>query len=115
MTKKYHRVDESLGKFTASDLEGNLEERIAYLQSFIDNHPNHTDFGLDYDYGYNDHGSGKFKIMATRDETDNERDKRLAKARKERNLKAEAKEQKKTAEKKELKRLLEKYGEELIQ
>jgi len=111
MAKKYLAIEEELREFDVDLFNGSIIKLAAELQGFQDDYPDHTNLRFWIDQHYE---CVEIKLMGTRQETDRERDKRLTRARKERNLKAEAKAQKEAAEKTELKRLLEKYGEELI-
>jgi len=88
MAKKYQKVLETLPwSCTPSDFDTLATTIIKDMEYLIDK------FGdevyLDYDYSYFDGGSGTYTAMRRRDETDEERDARLAKRRKERKQKKE--------------------------
>lgn len=112
--KKYLEITETLKELPVDEFQGLITEQIKRLKLIIDNYPDHTQIYISYDNDYNTYSSGSFQIIGTRSETDKERDKRLAKGRKERERKAEIKAAEETAEKAELKRLLIKYKEDLI-
>jgi hypothetical protein len=110
--KRYLEITETLRELSIEFFEGSLIQLMAELQGFMDDYPDHKDLEILIDHYCE---SVDIELRGTRLETDKERDKRLAKARKERERKAEMKASREVAEKQELKRLLEKYGEELIQ
>ena len=110
--KKYLQIRETLRSLDVDFFSDTLVRIMAELQGFKDDYPDHTDLAISIDNYYD---TFDIDLVGVRSETDKERDKRLSKARKERERKAEVKTSQEAAEKQELKRLLNKYGEELIQ
>jgi len=110
--KKYLQVTERIEKLSANDLDGSLSRTIAWLQSFLEDNPDHTDVRIEYQYDHDEYESGTFYIIGERPETDSERDKRLGKLREEREKKRAAKEKIESKERETLRKLLEKYPDE---
>lgn len=91
------------------DLEGSLEEILDNIQMYIDKYGKDAYFYYEIE-GWDD-GYRTYYIRYQRQETDAERNKRLAKARKEREQRKAAKVKQEEEERKELARLLKKFGE----
>ena len=110
--KKYLEIEEKLRYIDDDTFDGPVDEVIQSLQDMKKSYPNHTKLRIWLDYGAWDNPN-EYHLMGTRMETDDERDKRLAKARKLKEQKAAKKAEDEAKEKQELKRLIEKYGDEL--
>src|SRR5688572_4762133 len=117
MTNK-KQVSERLGYFDRHLLEGNVKIVIKNLEALHALHPGYTDFFLEIEYNWED--PDELILYGRRDETDDERAKRLIReakyrakkeASKERAKKAAAaaKKNKEAKEKEELRRLMTKY------
>lgn len=112
MTKKYLTKRSNLGTFYIGDLDGGLSDAISVLEELRDRHADEgfSEVGFDIDPGP---GDVCIYVYGFRQETDAERNRRLAKAKKEREVKKEARKKKEAQEIKELEHLLSKHGDKL--
>jgi hypothetical protein len=105
--KKYKDIIEFVEEMSPYQIEGRLDDIIALLESFKEKYPNHSNFNIIYDYGW-DHDPC-FGIKAIRKETDQEYDKRLAANKRSREAAKKAKLKKEETERKEYERLRAKF------
>ncbi len=101
MAKKYLDIRERT-HISIYDLEGRIVDTIAMLQSFVNDHGEDTVIMVDEDPYTN---TAQIEISWLRKETDKEREKRLAKQRKEREREKIRKEKEKERLRKEYERL----------
>lgn len=106
---KYKMVRESVNEDIWS-LDGKLSDVRNYIDRLIDEYGENACMDIERD-GYDCYV--ELYVHYERQETDKERDKRLAVARKEREKRAREKAQIEERERKELARLQKKYGEDL--
>lgn len=107
--KKYLQVRETLCNLDMDFFSDTIVKIMAELQGFKDDYPDHTDLAILIDHDY-DSRAIDVNLVGTRLETDKERNKRLAKARKERERKVEVNASREAAEKAEFFRLVDKFG-----
>ncbi len=113
MAKVYRKITKELGSLSMEDFETSVEGIIGMLQQLQAEHPNYTLY-LREDYGYDYYENSSFDVMGDRLETDIERSKRIAKARKESAAQKERRQaetiHKEQEEKKYYEKLKVKYG-----
>lgn len=89
MAKKYLKIIETVNeRFSPGDFDTKVVKLIADMQALVAKYGNGV--YLDYDYEYSNYSSGEYAVRIEREESDEERNKRLADARKERALKKAA-------------------------